>query len=71
MSSLVVRRPSVHLAGGAADEPLDAVAAYRKLANALAQSLLRFAPDTHRLVQPVYRVTGRGDAERVVTEVGP
>ena len=32
---------------------------------------LRFARDTHRLVQPVYRVSGRGDAERVVAEVAP
>ncbi|HET9002929.1 MAG TPA: hypothetical protein VFN39_02905 [Gemmatimonadaceae bacterium] len=32
---------------------------------------LRFAADTHRLVQPVYRVTGRGDDERVVAEVAP
>ena len=48
VSSVVVRRPNLDLAGGAAakDEPLDAVAAYRKLANALAQSLQRFAPDT-------------------------
>ena len=34
--------------GGAAakEEPLDAIGAYRKVANALAQSLQRFAPDT-------------------------
>jgi hypothetical protein len=32
---------------------------------------LRFAPDTHRLVQPAYRVIGHGDAERVVAEVAP
>ena len=48
VSSMVVRRPSLHLAGGAAakEEPLDAIGAYRKVANALAQSLQRFAPDT-------------------------
>lgn len=32
---------------------------------------LRFDRDTHRLVQPVYRVSGRGGAERVVAEVAP
>ena len=32
---------------------------------------LRFAPGTRRLVQPVYRVAGRGDAERVIAEVIP
>jgi hypothetical protein len=32
---------------------------------------LRFAPDTHYLVQPVYRVAGRGDNERVTAEVAP
>jgi hypothetical protein len=32
---------------------------------------LRFTADTHRLVQPVYRVAGRGDSERVVAEVAP
>ena len=32
---------------------------------------LRFSPDTHRLVQPLYRVSGRGDDERVVAEVVP
>ena len=48
VSSMVVRRPSLHLAGGAAakEEPLDAIGAYRKVASALAQSLQRFAPDT-------------------------
>lgn len=32
---------------------------------------LRFAADTHRLVQPLYRIAGHGDAERVVAEVTP
>ena len=32
---------------------------------------LRFAPDTRRLIQPLYRVAGRGDAEHVVAEVNP
>ena len=32
---------------------------------------LRFAADSHRLVQPLYRVAGHGDAERVVAEVTP
>jgi len=32
---------------------------------------LRFAADTHRLVQPLYRVAGHGDAEHVVAEVAP
>lgn len=32
---------------------------------------LRFAADTHRLIQPVYRIAGRGDSERVVAEVAP
>ena len=32
---------------------------------------LRFAPATRRLIQPLYRVTGHGDAERVVAEVDP
>lgn len=32
---------------------------------------LRFSPETHRLVQPVYRVAGRGEGERVVAEVAP
>lgn len=32
---------------------------------------LRFAPDTRRLIQPLYRVVGRGDAEHVVAEVNP
>lgn len=32
---------------------------------------LRFAPDTHRLVQPLYRVAGVGDSSRVVAEVAP
>jgi hypothetical protein len=32
---------------------------------------LHFAPDTHRLIQPLYRVAGRGDAEHVVAEVMP
>lgn len=32
---------------------------------------LRFAPDSHRLVQPLYRVAGLGDAEHVVAEVAP
>jgi len=32
---------------------------------------LRFAPDTHRLAQPVYRVAGSGETERVVAEVAP
>ena len=32
---------------------------------------LRFAPDTHRLIQPLYRVAGRGGAEHVVAEVLP
>jgi hypothetical protein len=31
---------------------------------------LRFTADSHRLEQPVYRVVGRGDAERVLAE-GP
>lgn len=32
---------------------------------------LHFSPDTHRLIQPLYRVAGRGDAEHVVAEVMP
>ena len=32
---------------------------------------LRFAPDTRRLIQPLYRVAGHGDAEHVVAEVNP
>ena len=32
---------------------------------------LRFAPATRRLIQPLYRVAGRGDAEHVVAEVEP
>lgn len=32
---------------------------------------LRFAADTHRLVQPLYRVVGVGDSSRVVAEVAP
>ena len=32
---------------------------------------LRFAPGSRRLVQPLYRVAGRGDAEHVVAEVEP
>ena len=32
---------------------------------------LRFAPATRRLVQPLYRVAGAGDAEHVVAEVTP
>lgn len=32
---------------------------------------LRFAADTHCLVQPVYRVAGSGEHERVVAEVAP
>jgi hypothetical protein len=32
---------------------------------------LRFAADTHRLVQPLYRVTGSADSSRVVAEVAP
>ena len=32
---------------------------------------LRFAPATRRLVQPLYRVAGAGDAEHVVAEVAP
>jgi hypothetical protein len=32
---------------------------------------LRFAPDTHQLVQPLYRVAGHGDAEHVAAEVIP
>ena len=32
---------------------------------------LRFAPGTRRLVQPVYRVAGHGDAEHVIAEVEP
>lgn len=32
---------------------------------------LRFDPDTRRLIQPLYRVAGRGDAEHVVAEVNP
>lgn len=32
---------------------------------------LRFDPSTRRLVQPLYRVAGTGDAEHVVAEVAP
>jgi hypothetical protein len=32
---------------------------------------LRFAADTHRLVQPLYRVSGSGDSSRVLGEVAP
>lgn len=32
---------------------------------------LYFAPDTHRLVQPLYRVAGSGEEEHVVAEVSP
>jgi hypothetical protein len=32
---------------------------------------LRFAPPTHRLVQPLYRVVGVGDSSHVVAEVAP
>lgn len=32
---------------------------------------LRFTPATHRLIQPVYRIAGHGDSERVVAEVAP
>ncbi|HEX8851590.1 MAG TPA: ABC transporter substrate-binding protein [Gemmatimonadaceae bacterium] len=32
---------------------------------------LYFAPDDHRLVQPLYRVVGRGDDERVIAEIAP
>lgn len=32
---------------------------------------LRFASGTHRLVQPVYRVAGSGEHERVIAEVAP
>lgn len=32
---------------------------------------LRFAPATHRLMQPVYRVAGHGDDERVIGELAP
>lgn len=32
---------------------------------------LRFDATTHRLIQPLYRIVGSGDSERVVTEVAP
>ena len=32
---------------------------------------LRFATDTHRLVQPLYRVAGAGDSSHVMAEVAP
>jgi hypothetical protein len=55
----------------------DGAALLRQLADPQAQydgqkgRPLRFAPDTHRLVQPQYRVAGRGAAEHVVAEVAP
>ena len=32
---------------------------------------LRFDPDSHRLLQPLYRVAGSGDSSHVIAEVAP